>query len=212
MWVSLAVDQLARGVVGVMFGVPMGPLSITSRDLYTLHVAHGSLAALGPWSFTCVLLAGSLAVFAGALALYGATSALRSPGWLRGFSLAWLVVALVWVPGALAAATVPGGAGPAAELYGRLGGPQAGRRAVAALALILLALAAGPVAERAVATGRAWMRADGLGFRRRLVRVTAGWPGVAAALALGLGAGWAGTRWLIVVPAAVFAALHFRTR
>ena len=211
-WVSLAVDGLARGLMGVLFGVPIGDISVSARDLYALHVAHGSLDALGPWSFAGVLVAGTVSVIGGALALYTAASALRSPGWLRGFSLAWLVVALVWIPGALAAATVPGGAGPAAELYGRLGGPQAGRRAVAALALVVLALAAGPVSERAVATGRAWMRADGLGFRRRLVRVTAGWPGAAAALALGMGAGWAGNPWLLVVPAAVLGALHFRTR
>ncbi|MFI5280374.1 MAG: hypothetical protein ACHQU1_07755, partial [Gemmatimonadales bacterium] len=181
-WVSLAVDQLARGVAGAMLGVPMGPITLGgSRHL--LMVFHGPLDGLGPWGFAFVILTGTLAVVVLALMLAAATTALRSPGWLRGFALAWVVVALLWVPAALAAGSAGRGAGPAADLYRRLGTPQAGRWTTAALALVILVLVAGTASARAVAVGRAWIRADGLGFRRRLVRVTAGWPAVVAMIA-----------------------------
>jgi hypothetical protein len=210
-WLSLAVDQLARGVAGALLGVPLGPVSIAGRR-HLLTVFHGPLTGLGPWSFAFVLLSGTAAVILLALLLGAVTSALRSPGWLRGFALAWLVVALIWVPAALAAATAGRGAGPAAELYQRLGAPQAGRWTSGALALLLLGLVAGPLSDRAVAVGRAWMRADALGFRRRLVRVCAGWPAVVALAALGLLAPWAGSAWQAAFPVAVMAALHWRTR
>ncbi len=210
-WVSLAVDQLARGLAGARLGVPMGPITV-SGTRYLLMVVHGPLTGLGPWGFAFVVLAGTASVVAAALLLGAATTAMRSPGWLRGFALAWVVVALLWAPAALAAASVRGGAGPAAELYQRLGAPQAGRWTTAALALVILVLVAGPVSARAVAVGRAWIRADGLGFRRRLVRVTAGWPAVIAMVALGVGAEWARSPWLAVFPVAVLASLHWRTR
>jgi hypothetical protein len=210
-WVSLAVDQLARGLAGALLGVPMGPITV-GGNRHLLTVFHGPLTGLGPWSFAFVVLAGTASVVTLALLLGALTTAMRSPGWLRGFALAWVVVALLWVPAALAAASVRRGAGPAAELYQRLGAPQAGRWTAAALAVVILALVAGTASARAVAVGRAWIRADGLGFRRRLVRVTAGWPAVIAMVALGVGAGWARSPWLAVFPVAVLASLHWRTR
>jgi hypothetical protein len=210
-WVSLAVDQLARGVAGALLGVPMGPITI-GGNRYLLMVHHGPLTVVGPWGFAFVVLAGTVSVIGLALLLAAATTALRSPGWLRGFALAWVVVALLWVPAALAAGSVRRGAGPAADLYHRLGTPQAGRWATAALALVILVLVAGPASAGAVAVGRAWIRADGLAFRRRLVRVTAGWPAVIAMVALGLGAEWARSPWLAAFPVAVMASLHWRTR
>jgi len=210
-WLSLAVDQLARGAAGSLLGVPMGPITVRGHR-YLLAVFHGPLTGLGPWGFAFVVLTGTLAVVGLALLLAAATTRMRSPGWLRGFSLAWVVVALLWVPAALAAGSSRYGAGPAADLYRRLGSPRAGRWTTAALALVVLALVAGSIATRAVAVGRAWIRADSLVFRRRLVRVTAGWPAVLALLALGVGAEWGGSAWLAAFPVAVMAALHWRTR
>lgn len=210
-WVSLAVDQLARGLAGALLGVTMGPITV-GGNRHLLMVVHGPLTGLGPWGFAFVVLAGTVSVVGLALLLGAATTAMRSPGWLRGFALVWVVVALLWVPAALAAGSVRRGAGPAADLYQRLGRPQAGRWAAAALALVILALVAGPVTARAVTVGRAWIRADGLGFRRRLVRVTAGWPAVTAMVALGVGAEWARSPWQAAFPVAVMAALHWRTR
>lgn len=210
-WVSLAVDQLARGLAGALLGVPMGPITV-SGNRHLITVFHGPLTGLGPWGFAFVVLAGTVSVVGLALLLGAATTAMRSPGWLRGFALAWVVVALLWVPAALAAGSVRRGGGPAADLYQRLGRPQAGRWATAALALVILVLVAGPVSARAVAVGRAWIRADGLGFRQRLVRVTAGWPAVTALVALGVGAEWAKSPWLAAFPVAVMASLHWRTR
>jgi hypothetical protein len=209
-WVSLAVDQLARGVAGLMLGVPMGTITLGSR--YEVVVRHGPLAGLGPWGFTFVVVTGTAAVVVMAWLLAALTTAMRSPGWLRAFSLAWMVVALLWVPAALAAGSVRRGAGPAADLYRRLGTPQAGRWTAVALSLVILVLVAGPVSERAVAVGRAWIRADGVSFRRRLVRVTAGWPAAFALVALGIGAGWANSPWLAVFPALAMASLHWRTQ
>jgi hypothetical protein len=159
-----------------------------------------------------VVATGTAAVIIMALLLAALTNATRSAGWLRGFSLAWVVVALLWVPAALAAGSARRGAGPAADLYRRLGTPQAGRWTAVALSLVVLVLVAGAVSARAVAVGRAWIRADGLAFRRRLVRVTAGWPAVVALVALGSYADWAKSPWLAVFPVAVLAALHWRTR
>jgi hypothetical protein len=210
-WVCLAVDQLARGLAGALLGVPMGPVTV-GGNRYLLMVFHGPLTGLSPWGFAFVVLAGTVSVIGLAFLLAAATAAMRSPGWLRGFALTWVVVALLWVPAALVAGSMRRGAGPAAELYQRLGPPQAGRWTTAVLALVILVLVAGTVSARAVAVGRAWIRADGLGFRRRLVRVTAGWPAVIALVALGVGAQWAKSPWLAAFPAAVMAALHWRTR
>ena len=107
---------------------------------------------------------------------------------------------------------VAGGGGPLSELYGRLGDPQAGRWTAALLGVLALAIVAGTASRQAVAVGRAWMRADAVEFRRRLVRVTAGWPGAASLVALGVVGGWASSVWLLVVPAAVVLAFHLRTR
>jgi hypothetical protein len=209
-WVSLAVDQLARALAVALLGVPVGPVALSDR--FQLAVLHGPLDRIGPWGFTVVVLAGTVAVVGLSLLLAAASSAMRSPGWLRGFALVWVVVALLWIPAALAAASVRRGAGPVADLYRRLGTPRSGRWTAAALAVLVLILVAGPIATRAVAVGRAWIRADGLGFRRRLVRVTAGWPAVVAMLALGVGAGWASSPWLALFLVAMMAALQWRTR
>jgi hypothetical protein len=211
-WLSLALDQIVRGAAGALVGVPFFGVWIDPAHNYTLQAVQGQAAGVGGWGWSFVVLSGTPVLLVLALAFHALVGALRSPGWLRGLSLGWVVVALLWIPASLAAAALPGGGGPVAELYLRLGDPQAGRWTAAALGLLGLFLAAGAASERAVAVGRAWMRADAVEFRRRLVRVSAGWPGAAALMALGVGAGWAGSAWLLVVPVAAVAAMHFRTR
>ena len=211
-WLSLAVDQVLRGLTGALVGIRFRGLEMDASRYFTVRALQGPPPQLGAWSWTFVLLSGSAAILVLALLLFGLVSALRSPGWLRGLSLAWLVVALLWIPGALVAAAAPGGGGPFAELYGKLGDPQAGRWTAALLSALALVLAAGMASRQAVAVGRSWMRADAAEFRRRLVRVTAGWPGAASLVALGALAGWASSAWLLLVPALVVLTFHLRTR
>jgi hypothetical protein len=133
-------------------------------------------------------------------------------GLIRGLALAWSLVGLLWIPTALAAGALRAGSGPMADLYNRLGDPQAGRWASLALAIVILIIISGPASRRAIETGRSWMRVDGLEFRRRLVRVVAGWPGAIVMVVLGIGAGWANTPWLALWMVAVLASLQLRTR
>jgi hypothetical protein len=211
-WLSHGLDQVMRGAAGSALGVPFRGLDIGAAPPWTVVAVQGSTAGLGAGGWTLVLLSGTAANLVGALLFLAAASVFRVPGWLRGFALAWVEVALLWLPASLAAAALPGGGGPVAELYRHLGTPQAGRWTAAALSLLLLVIVAGPGATLALDVARGWMRADALEFRRRLVRVTAGWPGAIAVTALGLGAGWAGSPWLLPAPLAVLAVLHLRTR
>ena len=211
-WVTVALDQLLRGLVGAAMGIAWRGITLVAAPGWVPVVVQGPGTPATIGGVALVALAGAAAAPLLALGLASASTAFRGSGWLRGFALAWLVVAFLWLPTALAAAAVPSGAGPVAELYQRLGEPQAGRRAALALGLVLLGLVAGPLSGAAIGVGRSWMRADGVEFRRRLVRVVAGWPGlVATGALLGL-MGWARTPWLAPWPLAVLAALHLRTR
>ena len=211
-WLTAAMDQVLRGIVGRALGVPWLSMALDPARGWTPVVTQGPAPALTVGGVAAIALAGAVVVPLLAIGLRAVTSAVRSAGWLRGFALAWLVVAILWVPTSLVAAAAPGSHGPVAELYTRLGDPQAGRRAAVVLAAALLALVAGPVSRTAVAVGRSWMRADAIEFRRRLVRVVAGWPGLAAAAAILWTLDWARTPWLAPWPLAVLAALHLRTR
>ena len=212
MWASLAIDQLARGFAGTLAGIPVTGYRIAPERYYTLLVEPGTATrALGPWEVALMSVAGPLAILALALLAAGLVNLLRTGGFLRGLTLAWVVVALLWLPLALLASALPGGGGPVAELYRGLGKPPAGRWTAAALGVALLLVVAGWISRRAVDAGRRWMRADGVDFRRRLVRVTAGWPGVVAVAALALAAGWAAPGWAVGLAVMVLGSLHFRT-
>lgn len=162
---------------------------------------------IGAWP----LVLASLAVVVAALLVFIATRMVRS-GWLHGIGLGALVVAVIWVPTALAASVLPRPAGPVTALYHELGDPPAGRWAALALAVVLMALLAGPLSSGALLTARGWMRADATEFRRRLVRVVAGWPAALATLVLLFKAGWAPSPFALVWPLLALAALHLRTR
>lgn len=212
LWVNFAVDQVLRGLVGRMFGVPFNGMEISAGHAFLPTAIQGPTSALGAGAFALMVLSGAFVSALLAWGLYGFVRAVHAAGWLRAFALEWLTIALVWLPAAMAAAALPAGRGPGHELYARLGPPMAGRWTALALGLVALFLAAGVISVGAVAIGRAWMRADGLEFRRRLVRVTAGWPAVTALAMLAYAAGWGFSLWSLLFIFAALGALQVQTR
>ena len=81
-------------------------------------------------------------------------------------------------------------------MYRRLGEPQSGRWAVALLALLVLWGTAAAVARLALGAGGGWMRTDGRPFRRRLVRIVAGYPSVVSLAGWSAVALWAPVPWM----------------
>jgi hypothetical protein len=211
-WMSVAVDQLVRGFVGSLFGVPFLGVQVSDAHRFLLHALQGPSTSVGAGAFAFMVLGGAAANLLLAWGLYTFVRAVHAAGWLRAIALEWVVVALIWIPAAMAAALLSSGTGPGHELYARLGPPMAGRWAALALSLVALVMAAGPISRCAVAIGRAWMRADGLEFRRRLVRVTAAWPAVTALVILAYANGWAPSPWAILFPMAALLALQLQTR
>jgi hypothetical protein len=211
-WVSVAVDQVLRGLLGMALGTPLRGFALDQAHAWLPVAVQGPGASQTLGDVTLVALAGTVVIPLLALGLTLLLSSGRTWGWLQGFALVWLVVGALWLPTALAAASLTGSSGPVAELYARLGDPTAGRWTALALGTVVLGLVPGPVSGLAVSVGRRWMRADAPEFRRRLVRVVAGWPGLVAAAALLGAAGWARSPWLAPWPLAVLAAFHIRTR
>jgi hypothetical protein len=208
-WIAIAVVEAARGMAGRAVGIPLSGFTISRT--YTLVALQGPTAALGAESLTFVVLAGPAALLAIAITIHFLAGLFRTPGWLRGLALELAVLALLWIPSMVVVAVLAAAGGPVAELYRRLGEPQAGRWGAAGLGCLALWLVARVVAGRTIATAKGWMRTDGLGFRRRLVRVVAGYP---AAVALGTVmtvANWAPPLWSGVWVVAVFGVLVART-
>lgn len=208
-WIAVAVDQAARGAAGTLVGVAWSGLALT--PLYLVRVVQGATRALDAWPLTLVVLAGPVAILGVGLAAHYALELFRTPGWARALALELALLALLWLPTALFAAASPGGGGPVAELYRRLGDPQAGRWTAAGLALLTLWVVGRLAAARAIAVGRSWMRVDGLAFRRRLVRVVAGYPALAALAALVYTAAWSPPGWTALWLALVLGMLVLRT-
>jgi hypothetical protein len=209
-WTTIALDQAARGWAGALVGVPFEGLVLS--PLHVVTVLQGRAGPPTAWGWTFMLLSGPVALALVATGTHLVAGLLRTAGWLRSLALEWVVVALLWLPTALAAAALPKGGGPVAELYAQLGDPQAGRWGALALALLLLWLLAGVVSSRAVAVGRSWMRTDGLEFRRKLVRVVAGYPAAVALGALAIVSGWMAPAWCAGWLVLVFTAQMLRTR
>lgn len=212
LWVSFAVDQTIRGLVGRMFGVPFSGLDISASHAFLPAAIQGPTTSLGAGAFALMVLSGAFVSALLAWGLFGFVRAVHAAGWLRAFALEWLMIALVWLPAAMAAAALPAGRGPGHELYTRLGPPMAGRWAALALGAVAVFLAAGAISAAAVAIGRSWMRADGVEFRRRLVRVTAGWPAVTALGIVAYAAGWGPSGWSLLFVFGVLGALQVQTR
>lgn len=208
-WIAVAVDQAARGAVGSLVGVPWSGLALT--PYYTMGALQGPTGAPGAFGWALMVLTGPAVLAALALAVHFGLELFRTPGWLRALALEWAVLAVLWTPTVLLTGALPGGGGPVAELYQQLGEPQAGRWAAAGLGLLSLWLLGRFVAARAIAVGRSWMRTDGIEFRRRLVRVVAGYPSVMALGAQLLVAGWAAPAWAGAWLVLVLAVLVRRT-
>jgi len=208
-WVSVGVDQLMRGLVGSALGVPWHGIEISPTS-YLPRVLQAADGGLGPAAYTLMVIAGPIGILAAAGALQLFTVTFRAPSWLRGFALVWVVVALLWMPAACVAGPLAG-SGPVTALYARLGAPMAGRWTSVALGVVLLLAVSRLASRQAVQVGRSWMRADSLEFRKRLVRVTAGWPGIAAMAALAWWAGWAPTPWVVIYVTIVMISLQINT-
>lgn len=158
-WLAILVEQATRGVLAATFGGEWPGLELT-RYFTLKEAGHGP--ALGAFSLLGVTLGGVAAPALAGVILAGVTGVFRTSGWFRALALELLVLGLLWLPTALAAAALPNGGGPILELYERLGDPPAGRWATLGVAFLTLWLLAGPAAARGVATGRSWMRADGV--------------------------------------------------
>jgi hypothetical protein len=190
-WGAASLDLLARAGAGLLAGIPFTGAGISAEAPWLAIAEQGPAPEVGSGAMALVLLSGCAAVPAVTALLHGMADLVRTSGVTRALALEGFVVGLLWFPTALAAAAAPGGAGPVSTLYGRLGDPQAGRWAAALLALLLALLVAGPASRRTVAVGRAWIRADSPDFRRRLVRLVAGYPAALSICALMITAGWA---------------------
>lgn len=209
-WLVLAVENLAQGGAGVLGGFltrgvafppPFG-LPVVGQSLPGEHSA---------WSWAGLLLAGPAAGLAVGLLAHLLAEAIGAPAWLRvlafeAFAIAWLRLPLLIV-----AAGIPEGSGPLATLYERLGEPESGRWAAIGLGLLTLWGTARWVGSRAVAVGRTWLRVDGLGFRRRLVRLMAGYPFAAASAAFVFERSFETIPWLAVGLVLVVVTLTVRT-
>jgi hypothetical protein len=182
-WLMLAVEGLAQGGVGALggftaHGIALPPpfgVPLVRQELTGYHTA---------WSWAALLLAGPAAAVAVGLGVHLLAEAFGAPAWLRvlafeAFAIAWLRLPLQF----LAAGLPGGGSGPLATLYDRLGEPESGRWAAVALGLLVLWGSARLVGTRSITMGRTWLRADGVGFQRRLVRLLAAYPFVVASVA-----------------------------
>lgn len=208
-WIAIAIVEAARGAAGLAVGIPLSGFVI-SRS-YTLVAVQGPTGTLGAGALAFVVLAGPLALLVIAVTIHMVVGVFRTPGWLRGLALELAVLALLWIPSMVAVAVLASSGGPVAELYRRLGEPKAGRWAAAGLGFLALWLLARVVAGRAIATAKGWMRTDGLVFRRRLVRVVAGYPGAVALGTVMTVASWAPPLWAGVWVTAVLVILVMRT-
>ena len=194
-WLALAADAVVTGAVSSLTGFGSFGLSLAPSFTLRADFAPDGTHAAALWAVA--LLAGPVAAAIIALVIQLLVESVRSPAWLRVLALEMLAFAWLRVPALLAGAAAHG-RGPVAELYARLGEPEAGRWPVGLLAVLALAAAAAVVASRTVGAGRTWMRVDGRQFRRRLSRVLAGYPVVAALAGWSLVMPWAGPGWMVV--------------
>lgn len=209
-WLLFAFEELVRGAAGaatgfLWLGVAIAPPFGLPSVRLGLEGVHGA----GAWAI--LLLAGPLAGLAVSALAHGLAETLVAPGWLRAlcfevFALAWLRLPLL-----VLAAGIRRGGGPLAGLYERAGEPLSGRWAALGLGAVILWGVSGVVARRAVGLGRDWLRVDSAEFRRRLVRIVAGYPFVATTAAFALSEPVASTAWTAVGLGLVLGCLALRT-
>ena len=203
-WLVLAADALVGGLAGSLVGFPFAGLTLSPRFIVVAVPPPAPAGVHPPLAWCVALLAGPVGAALLALAVHALVQGLRGAAWLRMLGLEAALFAVLRLPALLAAAVLPGRQGPVNQLYLWLGEPQSGRWALMLLALLALWGAGALGARLAVAAGRGWMRVDGRAFRRRLVRVAASFPALAALAAWAVLAPWAGPPW-----AAAWLALTF---
>ncbi len=199
-WIAIAVVECARGGLGLAAGVALRRIEVAPPWYLVRAVQDGTPAGAGGWLL--LTFGGAVVLLVIALTLGALVSFMRSKGFLRSGGLALVLVALGWIPTMLVAGALRLGerGGPVGALYEALGEPQAGRWAALGLGLLAMWLAAGIAAQRTVTIGRVWMRVDAVMFRRRLVRVAAGYPMGIALAAIAVLQGW-----MAPVPAVLWA-------
>jgi hypothetical protein len=209
-WLLFALEALVQGGAGAAAGFPW--LGVVITPPFGLPAVQQGLEGLhGPGGWAVLLLSGPLVGLAAGAAAHVLAEALAAPGWLRAlgfeaFALAWLRLPLL-----VLAAGLRRGGGPLAALYDRLGEPESGRWAALGLGAVILWGVSGLVAQRAVAVGRDWLRVDGVEFRRRLVRIIAGYPFITATATFALVQPLGPAAWVIVGLLLVMACLAIRT-
>ncbi len=208
-WLALAADAGIAGAAGSLAGFSWSGLALTPSFLPAAGLE--TTGSHPPAAWVIALLAGPVGSVCLALGLHLVIQPFRGLAWLRVVALQWVAFAALRIPALLIAGVAPGGRGPVNDLYRQLGEPESGRWAVVFLALLVLAGMAAFVARLAVGTGRAWMRADGRGFRRRLVRIVAGYPGLASLAAWSALEPWSGPVFLVLWLVLTVAALHLTT-
>jgi hypothetical protein len=207
-WLVLAADGVVTGAAGSLAGFRWLGLSLASS--FTLHAEVATDGSHAPALWAVALLAGPFTSALLALAVHLLVESARTPAWLRVLALEMLAFAWLRLP-ALLVAGAAHGRGPVADLYARLGDPQAGRWPVAFLAVLALVASATLVASRTVEVGRTWMRVDGRQFRRRVARVLGGYPALAALAGWSVVMPWAAPVWVAVWLLLTLSALHVLT-
>ena len=181
-WLVLAVESLAQGGVGALGGFVAHGVAFPPP--YGVPLVRQSLGGPhGAWSWTAFLLAGPIAALAVGFGAHALAEVIGASGWLRVVAFEVFAIAWLRLPLQILASGLPGGrggSGPLGTLYARLGEPESGRWAAVGIGLLALWGIAGLVSARAVTVGRTWLRTDDAAFRRRLVRVLAGYPFVVA--------------------------------
>ena len=211
-WLVFALETVAQGGAGALAG--FGPPHLLFEPpfgLPRLVLEQGPGGAHGPWAWASLLLAGpTAALLAGTLA-HLLTETIQAPPWLRTLGFEMFAIAWLRLPVLVLSAGIPGGRGSLADLYERLGEPESGRWAAIALGLVILWGTGALVARRAVALGREWLRADSRVFRRRAVRLVAGYPFLLTTAAYAIERPTAPLGWVVVAMGLVLGCLSLRT-
>jgi hypothetical protein len=209
-WLVIALETVARGGAGAWMGFSWQGVVLQPPFGLPL-VLQGMEGSHGAGSWAVFLLAGPLAALAVGTVAHVVVEMAGAPDWLRALGFEAFAIAWLRFPLLLLAAGVPGGRGPLALLYERVGEPESGRWAAIALGMVILWGVAALVAWRAVALGRDWLRVDGRGFRRRVVRLVAAYPFLLATAAFEVQSPLAPLGWLVVALALVLGCLTLRT-
>src|SRR5438045_1548570 len=86
-WVSFAVDQGIRGLVGALLGVPFLGVQVSEAHRFLPQAVQGPVGSLGPGAFALMVLSGALLNLLLAGGFFVIIRAMHAAGWLRAFAL-----------------------------------------------------------------------------------------------------------------------------